>query len=341
MPQRVLVTGGTGFIARHVTRELLAHGYAVRATVRSATAALAEGVEVVRADLGSDDGWAEAVAGCDHVMHVASPFPSSEPADENDLIRPAVDGTLRVLRAAEASGTVKRVVLTSSIAAIRIRPDRADPRVHTEADWSDLDHCAAYAKSKTLAERAAWDFVAESPRRVELVVVNPGSVLGPLDGAATSTTVEVVRRLMTREIPAPLRMALAVVDVRDLAVGHRLALESPRAAGQRYILAGGETWMPELARLLADEYNGRGLRVSTTTIPSPVVRFAARFAPPLRVVLSLLDRRELVTSAKARTELGWAMRPLRETVVDTADSLIAEGFVTPRGGRNQVPSRSR
>ena len=166
-------------------------------------------------------------------------------------------------------------------------------------------------------------------------------MLGPLDGAATSTTVEVVRRLMMREIPAPLRMALAVVDVRDLAVGHRLALESPRAAGQRYIPAGDEASMPELARVLADEYNGRGFHVSTTTIPSGVVRFAARLAPPLRVVLSLLDRRELASSAKARSELGWGMRPLRETAVATADRLIEEGLVTPRAGREKVPDRSR
>ncbi|MFD4640079.1 SDR family oxidoreductase [Lentzea sp. NPDC058436] len=332
MSQRVLVTGGTGFIARHVTRELLARGYSVRATVRSSAAALAEGVEVVRADLESDDGWAEAVAGCDHVMHVASPFPSTEPADENDLIRPAVDGTLRVLRAAAAAGTVKRVVLTSSISAIRMRADRHDPRVHTEADWSDVDHCGAYAKSKTLAERAAWKFVEELPpaQRFELVVVNPGSVIGPLEGASPGTTVEIVRRLMSRAIPAPLHVAQAFVDVRDLAAGHLLALESPRAAGQRYILAGEETWMPDLARVLADEYNGRGFRVSTTTIPSWVVRFLVRFAPSQRVVLGLLDRRELVTSAKARAELGWETRPPRQTIVDTADSLIEEGFLTPR-----------
>jgi dihydroflavonol-4-reductase len=332
MSERVLVTGGNGFVAGHVIQELLTNDYAVRATVRSPKATLPGQVETVRADLGADEGWAEAVAGCDYVLHVASPLPVTVPDDENDLIRPAVDGTLRVLRAAAASGTVKRVVLTSSIAAIGGGHDRHDPTVRTEADWARVDTCPPYPKSKTLAERAAWDFVANLPasQRFELVVVNPGWVLGPLGSTSVRTSVEVVRRLLARGVPGSPRVAMAIVDVRDLAAGHRLALESSSAAGNRYILAGEELWMPDVARVLATEFNARGFRVPTATMPNWVVRLAARFDRSLRVALYLLSRRERYSAAKAQRELGWTMRPARETIVDTATSLIEYGIVTPR-----------
>lgn len=340
MPERVLVTGGTGFVAGHVIQELLDHGYQVRATVRRASTGIPDQVETVRADLSSDAGWAEAVAGCAYVLHVASPFPATVPDDEQDLIRPAVDGTLRVLRAAAASGTVKRVVLTSSLASITSGHRDSDLTIRTEADWSNVDNCPPYQKSKTLAERAAWDFVAELPaeQRFELVVVNPGMVLGPVRQASVGTSVEIVRRLLARGVPGSPKMPMAMVDVRDLAVGHRLAMEAPDAAGNRYIMAGEDVWMREVAGWLAAEFNPRGFRVPTIGIPTWVLWLAGRFDGTLRLALYFVGRRERASAAKAQRELGWHMRPARDCVIDTANRLIELGIVAPRSARASAPT---
>ncbi len=318
MGGRVLVTGASGFIARQVAAELRSHGYRVRGTARRDV----DGVdELVRADLAADAGWAEAVDGCDYVMHVASPFPVGVPSSEDELIRPAVDGTLRVLRAAASAG-VRRVVLTSSIAAIV--SGHRDAVVRNESDWSDLERSPAYAKSKTLAERAAWDFAQESG--IELVAVNPGMVLGPLLSPEVNTSVDVVRRLLAREVPGSPKMGFALVDVRDVAVGHRLAMETPIAAGQRYVLAGDFVWMREIAAVLAEVFGPRGYRVPTGVLPTWVLRVVSRFDPSVRQALDFVGRTELVTADKARGELGWGMRPVRDTIVDTADSLVEMGL---------------
>jgi len=319
MAERVLVTGASGFIARQVIAELVAHGYAVRGTARRPVDGLDD---VVTADLAADAGWAEAVAGCDYVLHVASPFPAGVPKSDDELVRPAVDGTLRVLRAAADAG-VRRVVLTSSIAAIVSGYN--DKRVRTEADWSDVDRSSAYAKSKTLAERAAWDFARESG--LELVAVNPGMVLGPLTGSGVNTSVDVVRRLLTRAVPGSPKMGFSLVDVRDVATAHRLAMESPVAPGNRYILAGDHLWMREIAAVLAEEFNPRGYRVPTGSMPTPLLRLAALFDPSVRQALSFVGRSELVTADKARNELDWTTRPVRDTIIDTANSLIEAGIV--------------
>jgi nucleoside-diphosphate-sugar epimerase len=277
---------------------------------------------VVTADLSRDDGWAAAVEGCDYVMHVASPFPNETPKSEDDLIRPAVDGTLRVLRAAADAG-VKRVVLTSSIAAVS--SGYRDEAVRTEADWSIVDRSAGYAKSKTLAERAAWDFARESG--LDLVVVNPGMVLGPLRTPTIGTSVRVVRRLLTRDVPASPKIGFALVDVRDVATAHRLALETPAASGNRYILAGESLWMRDIAAVLAEEFNPLGYRVPTGSLPTWLLRVMARFDSSVRPALDFVDRRELVSADKARRELGWTIRPVRDTILDTARSLIELGLV--------------
>ncbi|GAB1515370.1 NAD-dependent epimerase/dehydratase family protein [Actinophytocola sp. KF-1] len=318
MGGRVLVTGASGFIARHVAAELRAHGYAVRGTARRDV----DGVdELVRADLAADAGWAEAVDGCDFVLHVASPFPVGRPSSDDELVRPAVDGTLRVLRAAADAG-VRRVVVTSSIAAIV--SGHRDAVVRAEADWSDLDRSPAYAKSKTLAERAAWDFARESG--LELVAVNPGMVLGPLLSPEVNTSVDVIRRLLVRDVPGSPKMGFSLVDVRDVAVAHRLAMESPVAAGNRYVLAGDFMWMREIAAVLAEEFGPRGYRVPTGTMPTWLLRAVALFDPSVRQALDFVGRTELVTADKARSELGWSMRPARDTIVDTADSLVEMGL---------------
>jgi nucleoside-diphosphate-sugar epimerase len=278
--------------------------------------------DVVRADLSHDAGWDDAVAGCDYVMHVASPFPVGVPKTDDEVVRPAVDGTLRVLRAAHAAG-VKRVVLTSSIAAVTA--GNSPGKVCTEDDWSDLAVSPAYFKSKTLAERAAWDFAHAHPE-MELVVINPGMVIGPLQRASVGTSVQVVHRLLTRDLPAAPRLGFATVDVRDLAVAHVLALETPAAAGNRYICAGDHVWMRDMARMLAEEFNPRGFRVPTGALPTWLMWVIARFDPAIRQALFFVGRAEHVSADKARRQLGWTMRPVRETLVDTADSLIEHGL---------------
>jgi dihydroflavonol-4-reductase len=322
MPDKVLVTGASGFIAGHCVSELAGHGYTVRGTVRQPEKAahLAGIAELVPADLESDDGWKDAVAGCGYVLHVASPFPISDPDDENDLIRPAVQGTLRVLRASAESGTVKRVVLTSSVTAIR--GDSPGDRTLTEDDWTDpgASH-DPYQKSKTLAERAAWEF-ARDDGRLELAVINPGLVLGPVQHAAAGTSLEPVRRLLARNVPGVPRLGWALVDVRDLAVAHRVAMEVPAAAGQRYICAGPHMWMSEMATILATRY-----RVPTRPVPYWLLWAVARFDTDIRSLLESVGKRETVSADKAKRELDWTMRPIEETLLDTAASLFDHGLV--------------
>ncbi|WP_459546740.1 SDR family oxidoreductase [Nocardia sp. X0981] len=342
MSTRVLVTGATGFVAGHVIVELLGHGYAVRATVRDtadsagwahlADHAARNGAELefVAAHLDRDSGWAEAVAGCTHVLHIASPFPSTPPEDDGELVATAVDGTLRVLRACADAPEVRRVVVTSSIAAIAY--GHRDDAVRTEADWTVIERSPAYQRSKTLAERAAWDFVAALPagRGLELVVVNPGMVLGPLLSSRTSTSHEPIRRLLAGADPGSPRVGWAMVDVRDLAVAHRLAMEKPQAAGHRYICAGEHLWMRDMARMLAAEYGPRGFGVTTRTLPDLLVRVAALADRGLRLTVPTLGRVERLSADRAYRELGWTMRPISDTIRDTAESLVRRGIVVPR-----------
>jgi dihydroflavonol-4-reductase len=337
----VLVTGGTGFIGGHCVRELLEHGYPVRATTRDPGRAdvahlhaVAErtggSLELVPATLDDDAGWAAAADGCEHVWHVASPAPLRTPRHEDELVRPAVEGTLRVLRAAAGAG-VRRVVLTSSIDAVR--HGHGESRTFTEDDWSVTDGLDPYPKSKTLAERAAWDFVA-GQEGLELVTVAPGLVLGPLLRAEANVSVEIVRMLLTRAVPAVPRLGFSVVDVRDVATLHRLATEAPAAAGQRYIAGGRAVWLGEIAALLAREYRPRGYRVPTRPMPAWLLRTAARVDRRLRSGLPILDVPASVSSAKAERELGWTARPTEEPVLAAAESLIRLGLVPqPRGAR--------
>ncbi|TMA82003.1 MAG: aldehyde reductase [Deltaproteobacteria bacterium] len=340
----ILVTGATGYIAGHCIRELLEHGYRVRGTVRSLAdpkktehlrriaSQLGGSLELVEADLTSDRGWREAVAGCTYVQHVASPFPPEVPRDEMELIGPAVGGAKRVLQACADSGTVKRVVMTSSVAAVAFGHKDGNGAVRTEADWSVPENCDAYPKSKTLAERAAWDFVAALPpaRRFELAVINPGFVLGPLLNADQGTSGELVRKLMVRDMPACPEIGFAPVDVRDVAIAHRLAMEVPQAAGNRYICAGEHLWVQDMAKVLAVEFNPRGYRVPTGRLPYWLMWIFARFDKAVRLALTFVGRKELVSSAKAQRELGWTMRPVRESIIDTARTMIEQGVVPAR-----------
>ncbi|MFN2377669.1 MAG: SDR family oxidoreductase [Candidatus Binatia bacterium] len=336
----VLVTGASGYIGGHCVREFLQHGYHVRGTVRS----LANPTKVDhlfrlgdkypgrltlwKADLEDDAGWDAIVADCTSVAHVASPFPAMAPADENELIRPAVEGTLRVLRAAAASGTVRRVVLTSSVAAVAYGHGDLHGRVLTEEDWSVAEACQAYQKSKTLAERVAWDFVKGlAPGSLELAVINPGFVIGPLLGPEIGTSGEVIGRLMRRELPACPEIGFATVDVRDVAIAHRLALEVPEAAGQRFIAAGPHVWMQDMGRILAEEFGPKGYRPPTGKLPYALMWLVARFDQSVRMVLPYVGKREEVSHDKAARILGWKPRPVRETIIEMASSMIDKGLI--------------
>jgi nucleoside-diphosphate-sugar epimerase len=297
---------------------------AVRAVVASAGAAQ-ERLGFVLADLTKDEGWDAAVAGCDYVLHVASPLG----ADENPetLIGPARDGALRVLRAATNAG-VKRVVLTSSTAAAT----PTGPGAATVADetvWTDpaSRDVNTYRRSKTLAERAAWDFMAAHAGPTTLTTILPGAVFGPVLAPDTPGSVEVIRRLLAGRPPGIPRLGFSIVDVRDLADLHIRAMTSPQAAGERFIATGEFMWMADIARTLRTQLGRRAAKVPTRHVPSVVVRAVARFVPPMRTLTPLLGRELTFSSAKARQVLGFSPRPAATTVVDCANSLTDPGLV--------------
>ena len=335
----VLVTGASGFIAQHTILAVLAAGYRVRGTVRSLARAdeirrvlaahtdRVDRVELVLAELTSDAGWREACRGCRFVLHVASPLPSKPPKHPDELIVPARDGALRVLRAAAAEG-VARVVMTSSVAAVLYGHDRDGRRSYDEADWSKLSaEVGAYEQSKTIAERAAWDLVAALPagQRLELVTVNPGLVLGPVLSADFSTSGEVVRKLLKRELPGCPDIGWAVVDVRDVAAAEVAAMTTPAAAGQRFIVAIEHASMSDIARILADKFAGRGYKIPTRKVPGWLLKLVSTWDKTARLAVQELGKRQDLSSQRARTVLGWRPRSLDTMVVDMAESMIAHG----------------
>jgi len=344
--ERVLVTGGTGFIGSHAIVQLLEAGYRVRTTVRNlsraddvralaAAGAASSGlkiptetIEVVAADLLRDEGWADAVADCTYVLHVASPFPLSQPKDENELIIPAREGALRALRASRDAG-VKRVVLTSSFAAVGYSPKTHDGD-YTEDDWTDpaTPGISAYVKSKTLAERAAWDFVNREGDGLELAVVNPVGVFGPAWGPDLSTSVELMRVMLTGGVPVIPPISTSIVDVRDVASLHLLAMTHPAAAGERFLaVAGPPMTFAELAELLRAHLGPLGAKLPTRTISAALVRFLAVFIPRLRELVPQLGQAKGASHAKATDILGWKPISVEDAVTASADSLVALGLI--------------
>lgn len=335
----VLVTGASGFIGLHCVRELLEQGYRVRGSLRSPQRearlrdALAKHVdagdrlEFVVADLESDDGWDAAVAGCSYVLHVASPLPRELPKHEDELIVPAREGALRVLRAASNAG-VARVVLTSSTAAIICGHVR-DGRSFDESDWAITDGINPYEKSKTLAERAAWDFVEALPedRKIELAVINPGLVLGPILEEDYGTSAEVVKKLMARVYPGCPRLGWDVVDVRDVAGAHVAAMTTPEAAGQRFCCVESFAWMSDMAAILNRHFGDRGYRIPTLPLPNFLVRIVALFDKTTRLVVDDVGCHQRVSNERIKRVLGWQPRSLEEMVVATGESLIENGVV--------------
>jgi nucleoside-diphosphate-sugar epimerase len=336
----ILVTGGSGFIGSHCILQLLATGHQVRTTVRSlrreadVRAMLEEGgaprdrLSFIAADLENDAGWPQAVAGCEYVLHVASPLPAGVPRHEDELIVPAREGALRVLRAARDAG-VKRVVLTSSFAAIGYgQAPRQTP--FDETSWTDpaAGDVAPYVKSKTLAERAAWDFIAREGGGLELSVVNPVVVLGPVLGPDYSASILLVKRLMDGAVPGCPRLYFGVVDVRDVADLHVRAMTHPVAKGERYLAVAGDFLsIREIAKILKDRMGTSARRVPSRQLPDWLVRIAAIFDPAVRPFLPELGKMKNATNAKARRMLGWAPRSSQEAIVATAESLLRLGLL--------------
>jgi dihydroflavonol-4-reductase len=336
----VLVTGGSGYIAGFCISQLLKEGWRVRTTLRSLSRqaevrasisriANIENLEFVAANLESDTGWAEALAGCQYVMHVASPLPSHTSSDDNILVRPARDGALRVLAAAQQAG-IKRVVMTASTAAIAYgHGGRSKP--FDESDWSDETNRAdtsAYERSKTIAERAAWKWLSDqAPGGVELVTINPGAVLGPILGRDYSASIDIVKKLLDGSVPGLPRFGWPLVDVRDIADLHYRAMINPTAASQRFIGAGPFFWMADIARVLRTQMPSLAGKVPTRTLPDFLLRGLAWFDPVIRERLFELGKERPVVADKAKAMLGWAPRSNEESIIATAESLLAEGII--------------
>ena len=332
MGATVLVTGGTGYVGGWAIVGLLERGFDVRTTVRSlgradavrAAVGADERLGFVVADLMRDDGWDVAMEGVDHVLHVASPLGDENSKDAEALIVPARDGALRVLRAATRAG-VKRVVMTSAANA-------ASPASYTEDGvtdetlWTvDDPKLPAYRRSKTLAEKAVWDFMATYDGPTELTTVLPGAVLGPVLSADNVGTTRIVQRMLAGKMPGTPKIGLEVVDVRDLVDLHIRAMLAPEAAGERFLGTGEFVWMREIAAALKDALGEQAAKVPTRELPNFVVRLASITDPSLRAITVSLGRRNRHTTAKAERVLGWKPRPAADTVVECARSLIGHG----------------
>ena len=339
MAGTVLVTGGTGYIAGELIRQLLAKGWTVHATVRDkakSEARLRERVggpgadrfRLFEAELLSDAGWAEAVAGCTHVAHVASPIAASTPKHEDEMIVPAREGTLRALRFADAAG-VERFVQTSSMAAVAY--GRSDKEYSVdESDWTNIEHPDAYpyVKSKTIAERAARDWVASSGTAMEFVSVNPSMVLGPVDDPDFSPSVEAIKQLLAGAMPMAPDLGFAVVDTRDVADLHVRCLEEPGLANERFLAAGKFMKMIEVGEVLRKGLPpGHARKVPTKVMPNWMVSVLSLFNAGVRSIKSEIGKTRHADVSHAKQRLGWETRPAEQSIVDCARSLIAHGVV--------------
>lgn len=337
----VLVTGGSGFIATHCILQLLNKGYRVRATLRSLSreaevrAMLTEGgvlpnydLSFVTADLSKDEGWTEAVQGCEYVLHVASPTPLKEYKHEDELIIPAREGVLRVLRAAKAA-SVKRVVLTSSFGAIGFGHDPSRRTPFTEQDWTNVDaQIPAYQKSKALAERAAWDFMAQQGGSMELSTVNPTGVLGPVLGPDFSHSIEMIRQMLDGDVAGCPKIFSCYIDVRDVADLQIRAMLDPAANGERFLATTGKSLsMLEVATVLKKNLGDEAKRVPTREIPNWLLRLIGLRNKAVKLLGPMLDKYMDASGEKAKRVLGWSPRNNEQAIIDTAESLLRLGLI--------------
>ncbi len=339
---RVVVTGASGFIAKHCIAELLKKGYRVRGTLRRPAAAPevvaavskvvdpAGRLEFTTLDLTADAGWDDALRGCKFLMHLASPFPLAIPKNRDELIAPARDGTLRALAAASRAG-MERTVLTSSTVAILsgIRPDGKE--IFTERDWSDADSPSVYPYplSKTLAERAAWDFVAQDPAARKISVVCPAMVWGPALDRDVGASAELILLFLRGAYPAVPRFGIAITDVRDVAAMHVAVMEAPNAVGERFICASESLWLKDISRILLQHFPEFRRRLPKWELPDFAVRAAAIFDATLRAVVPELGQARVASNDKAKAMLGFQFRTAEESIVAMARSLIDLGLVAP------------
>ena len=352
-PPLVLVTGASGFIATHLVQQLLAKGEAkVRGTVRSLSSKekiqplydlepnAKYPLELVEADLNNEGSWKEAVSGCSYVYHVASPFPSNVPNHEDDIIKPAVNGTLNVLRAVVTAGSVKRVVLTSSIAAITgLEEGRT---IYTEEDWAPVEgDIGAYQKSKVLAEKAAWDFLKslEASEKFELAVVNPSIVIGPLLSLGTkdSTSNGSVLKLLGGAVPSLVDVSFSLVDVRDVAAAHIAAMEVPEAAGNRHIIAASTLSMKEMATIISEEFSPQGYRIPSFVMPKFGVWVYKMFDPTARLIYPLIGKVNTYANERMRNVLNIQPKDTAESIIQTCYNLIEMGLVPKKPGYRKPP----
>ncbi len=336
MAGKVFVSGGSGYIAGFIIRQLVAEGWTVHTSIRNlakesavrATLGVDDSkVRFFAADLMSDDGWAEAMTGCTHVCHVASPLPSNAPTSADDLIIPAREGALRALRFAKAAG-IKRVVMTSSVAAIAYGHGRGKQHF-TEADWTNINSpdSYAYVQSKTVAERAARDWVAAEGGDMEFVTVNPSLVLGPLTSDDFSTSLEAIKKLLEGSLPGLPNFGFSVVDVREVADLHVKCLTADGMANERFIAAGPFLMMADVARVLREGLGQQARKVPKRRLPDFLVRLSALFDPVVRQIVGELGNVRDTSAAHAKAVFGWETRAVEETILDTARDMIRLGIV--------------
>ena len=334
--ETVLVTGGTGFIGLHCLQQLLDKGYKVRTTIRSESrkqevleamkkhSSNCENLEFYIADLLKDDGWKEAVEGSKYVLHVASPFFLGEPENEDVFIKPAVEGTLRVLKAC-ADADVQKVVLTSSFAAVGYGHPR-EKQVYTEEDWSSVDgEISAYAKSKTLAEKAAWEFVEnlEESKKFDLTVINPVAVTGPMLTSDIGSSNDFLLKLISGSMPACPKIHMGYIDVRDVAKAHIFSMTEEKTNGERIIVSENEMFFAEVGKTL----NEAGFKKSPTKeLPNFLVKIMSFFVGELKTLLSALDRRGDIDKTKAERFFNWEYISTEQSVTETAQQLQEMGL---------------
>jgi nucleoside-diphosphate-sugar epimerase len=353
----ILVTGATGFVGSQIVHLLLRSGYRVRCAVRCITNEKkvrpilnlcpdsTYPVELVEADLNNHDSWDRAVRGCRYVLAVACPVPSEEPEDEKEIINPAVNGTLSILQASHKH-RVKRVVLTSSIVAICGDYSARDPpgKVYTEEDWTDVELVQdAYIKAKTLAEKAAWKFLAELPEkeRFELAVINPTSIFGPILCGELNVTGKMLKKLLARETPLLPRLNMPVVDVRDVALAHMQAMLLPQAAGKRTIVHSGTgMWFEDVAKTLAAEFDPQGYNVPTKLCPNFLLKAMALTDSTFKFAMDLNDKVQIYDNSRMKSVLKIKPRDAHQTFIDMAYSLIEGGFVKKENKYHGPPSET-